>query len=139
MLLFYLSLVENDYDKDKLEYIYKKYYSLNLVVTRLHNKGLLSLTDYNAQADELNGKIKALRANRKKILSEDENDELLDTIRGLDQTIAEYEKSARFDEELFEQIIESAVVVDLTHITFTLIGGIKVTEEINRKERRGCV
>lgn len=111
----------------------------NLVVTRLHNKGLLSLTDYNAQADELNGKIKALRANRKKILSEDENDELLDTIRGLDQTIAEYEKSARFDEELFEQIIESAVVVDLTHITFTLIGGIKVTEEINRKERRGCV
>ena len=32
MLLFYLSLVENDYDKDKLEYIYKKYYSLMLAV-----------------------------------------------------------------------------------------------------------
>lgn len=32
MLLFYLSLIENDYDKDKLEYIYKKYYSLMLAV-----------------------------------------------------------------------------------------------------------
>ena len=32
MLLFYLSLIETDYDKDKLEYIYKKYYSLMLAV-----------------------------------------------------------------------------------------------------------
>lgn len=32
MLPFYLSLVETDYDKDKLEYIYRKYYSLMLAV-----------------------------------------------------------------------------------------------------------
>ena len=32
MLPFYLSLVETDYDKDKLECIYRKYYSLMLAV-----------------------------------------------------------------------------------------------------------
>lgn len=111
----------------------------NLVVAKLHNKGILSVTDYNAQAEELNGKIKELRARRKKILSEDENDELLDTFRELDQAISEYEKSPRFDEELFKQLIESATVDDSTHITFTLIGGIKLTEEIKRKGRRETV
>lgn len=109
----------------------------NLVLTKLHNKGILSVTDFNAQAEELNGKIKELRAKRKKTLSEDENDELLDSLRGLNEIIAEYDKSPRFNEELFEQIIESAIMVDNNHITFTLIGGIKLTEEIDRKGRRG--
>jgi len=108
----------------------------NLVLTKLHNKGILSVTDYNAQAEDLNGKIKELRAKRKKIISEDENDELLSTLRDLNQIIAEYEKSPRFDEELFEQIIESAVMEDNAHITFTLIGGIKLTEEIEHRGRR---
>lgn len=108
----------------------------NLVLTKLHNKGILSVTDFNAQAEELNGKIKELRAKRKKTLSEDENDELLDTLRGLNEMIADYEKSPRFNEELFEQIIESAIMVDNNHIAFTLIGGIMLTEEIERKGRR---
>ena len=95
------------------------------------------ITDYNAQAEDLNGKIKELRAKRKKIISEDENDELLSTLRDLNQIIAEYEKSPRFDDELFEQIIESAVMEDNAHITFALIGGIKLTEEIEHRGRRG--
>jgi len=108
----------------------------NLVLTKLHNKGILSVTDYNAQAEDLNGKIKELRAKRKKIISEDENDELLSTLRDLNQIIAEYEKSPRFDDALFEQIIESAVMEDNAHITFALIGGIKLTEEIEHRGRK---
>ncbi len=105
----------------------------NLVITRLHTSGILPIAEYTAQADEINGKITALRMKRKQKLAEDEDDEWLERLRELSDILEETEPSAEFDEELFGQSVESITVDDYTRLTFHLLGGIELTEKINEK------
>ena len=107
----------------------------NLVISKLHTNGVLNAVAYSAQSSEINNKIALLRAERKKKLAEDEDDELLDTLKTLNEIIEEYQLANEFDEELFEQIVERITVNDNTSITFHLIGGVDLTEEINEKGR----
>ena len=107
----------------------------NLVLTRLHTAGVLTAADYAAQADEIGNKITELRIQRRKKLSEDEDDELLDNLHSLDEIMSEYTPTTTFDEELFGQIVERITVDDSSKITFKLIGGIELTEEINERGR----
>ena len=104
----------------------------NLVIARL---GVLNATDYSTQTAEIGNKITELRIERRKKLSEDEDDELLDDLRSLDEIMSEYIPTSTFNEELFGQIVESITVDDSTQITFKLIGGIELTEPINEKGR----
>ena len=60
---------------------------------------------------------------------------LLDALKSLNETIKEYEPNGEFDENLFEQIIEKIVVDESSRITFHLIGGLTLTEEIKEKGR----
>ena len=96
---------------------------------------MLNAVAYSAQSADINNKIAILRAERKKKLAEDEDDELLDTLKTLNEIIEEYQLANEFDEELFEQIVERITVNDNTSITFHLIGGVDLTEEINEKGR----
>ena len=107
----------------------------NLVVTRLHTSGVLGTAEFSAQTSEIGNKITELRIERRKKLQEDENDMLIDTMKSLNETIKEYEPSGTFDEVLFEQIVEKIVVDDSSKITFHLIGGLTLTEEIKEKGR----
>ena len=107
----------------------------NLVIARLHTSGVLNATDYSTQTAEIGNKITGLRIERRKKLSEDEDDELLDDLRSLDEIMSEYIPSSTFNEELFGQIVDSITVDDSTQITFKLIGGIELTEPINEKGR----
>ena len=107
----------------------------NLVISKLHTNGVLNAVAYSVQSAEINNKIAVLRAERKKKLAEDEDDELLDTLKTLNEIIEEYQLANEFDEEFFEQIVERITVNDNTSITFHLIGGIDLTEEINEKGR----
>ena len=107
----------------------------NLVISKLHTNGVLNAVAYSAQSADINNKIAILRAERKKKLAEDEDDELLDTLKTLNEIIEEYQLANEFDEELFEQIVERITVNDNTSITFHLIGGVDLTEEINEKGR----
>ena len=107
----------------------------NLVVARLHSNGVLSTADFSAQSDELSGKIRELRAKRRKLLSEDRNNELIDIFQDLNSLLKEYDLQYDFDTELFEQIVASVLVNDNASLTFKLIGDIELTEEINEKAR----
>ena len=107
----------------------------NLVISKLHTNGVLNAVAYSAQSADINNKIAILRAERKKKLAEDEDDELLDTLKTLNEIIEEYQLANEFDEELFEQIVERITVNDNTSITFHLIGGVDLTEEINEQGR----
>lgn len=107
----------------------------NLVITRLHTAGVLTAADYTAQADEIGNRITELRIQRRKKLSEDEDDELLDDLRSLDEIMGEYIPTTTFDEELFSQIVERLTVEDNATVTFKLIGGIELTEEITERGR----
>ena len=107
----------------------------NLVVTRLHTSGVLGTAEYSMQTSEISNKITELRIERRKKLTEDENDAMLDELKTLNEIIKEYEPTSEFDEELFEQIIESITVDDTSRLTFHLIGGLTLTEEIKEKGR----
>lgn len=102
----------------------------NLVIVRLHTSGILNGSDYSAQSSEINNRIRALRSERKKKLAEDEGNEQLDKLNELQGIVDEYEPTEAFDEDLFYQIIEKAVVMSKSEIDFHLIGGLKLIETI---------
>ena len=107
----------------------------NLVIAKLHSNGVLNASDYANQTAEINNKISELRIERRKKLSEDEDDEMLEELKDLEETIAEFIPQADFDERLFEEIVEKIMVDDNSEITFKLIGGIELTEQITEKGR----
>ena len=87
------------------------------------------------QTAEINNKITELRTERRKRLSEDENDELIDTLKDLNEILEEYELTTEFDSELFGQVIESITVDGNSQLIFELVGGIRFTEQIDEKGR----
>ena len=101
----------------------------NLIISKLHGKGILNVAEYSAQSSEISNKISALRIERKKKLSEDEDEETLDELKTLDSILTEAEISCDFDKTLFEQIVESITVGNDT-ITFKLLGGIELKEKL---------
>lgn len=106
----------------------------NLVVTRLHTNGIISVADYSAQTTEIASRIDELRKERKVKMVEDE-DEALEELRELDEILSEYKPNSYFDEELFGQIVKKMIIDDNAHITFCLLGGLKLTEQIKEKGR----
>ena len=107
----------------------------NLVVSRLHTSGVIDAVEYTKQTSQLGNKIMTLRAERRKKLNESEGDVQLDDLKNLNEIIEEHILKSDFDEELFEDIVEKIIVDDNTKITFHLIGGLTLTEEIKEKGR----
>ena len=107
----------------------------NLLIARLHTKGILNASDYAAQSADIGNKLTGLRIERRKKLSEDENDELLDELKTLDRILEETEIGYSFDTGLFEQIVTDITVESNSKLTFRLLGGIRLTEEIFEKGR----
>ncbi|MFQ9422551.1 MAG: recombinase family protein [Christensenellaceae bacterium] len=106
----------------------------NLIVTRLHTSGILDSSEYSAQTSEIENRLNELRSERRKKLSEDE-DPAIEELKELNEIMEEYQPSSRFNEELFEQIVPKIIVDDSTKITFHLLGGLELTQEINEKGR----
>ncbi len=107
----------------------------NLLIARLHTKGILNAADYASQSSDLENKITELRIERRKKLSEDEDDELLDDLKMLYRLLKESETEQTADSELFEQIVVSITVKSNSELIFKLLGGIELTEEIREKGR----
>lgn len=107
----------------------------NLVVARLHTNGVLNATDFAAQSSVISNKINALRLDRRKALAEDEDDELIYTLKSLDNILTEYVLGTPFEPQLFEQIIQSITVMDNARLTFYLVGGLALTEQIPENVR----
>lgn len=105
------------------------------VITKLSNTGILSSSDYAKQASEVENKITELRAQRRKLLSEDKDNEMMDEIKSLNRIIDESELSTQFNRTIFEQIVKKIIVIDNSSIKFKLLGGIEIEETISEKER----
>ena len=138
-LLYYLEHLENrtSQNQERARQLDKEIADLaakNLIVTRLHTSGILDSSEYSAQTSEIENKLSELRSERRKKLSEDE-DSTMEELKELSQIIEEYQPNSQFDEELFEQIVQKITVDDNTKITFHLLGGLELTEEINEKGR----
>mgnify|MGYP004732720147 FL=1 len=102
-----------------------------LVVTRLHTKGILTASDYAAQADVLDGAINHLRLERRRLLAEAENDGQLDDLRILNQLL----ETGEDDDGILEQIVTEIAAVRNEELRFKLLGGLELTEIIPEKGR----
>ena len=76
-----------------------------------------------------------MRIERRRKLSEDEDDELLDELKSLDSILKDTENDCNFDNGLFEQIVKGIIVKSNAELTFKLLGDIELTEEIYEKGR----
>lgn len=107
----------------------------NLVLTRLHGKGVLNAADYTAQSDVLENKITELRIERRAKITDSDENEMLDELKMLNDILKEVEIGIGFDAELFEQTVDSITVESSELLTFHLAGGISLPEKIREKGR----
>ena len=98
------------------------------VIARLRKKGFMDEQKYNEQLSALEVKIKRQENELKKISKADQNDEMLEQ---LDLLISCFEKKDKtiteFDSELFENIVDNAIIEEKT-ISFSLISGLIIKE-----------
>lgn len=102
----------------------------SLVVAQLHSSGILNNAEYAAQSGELNRKVSELRSERRRILMEDEDNEVIESLKALNATITDYVPTNSFDEDLFGQIVESITIISGNTLCFRLTGGLALTEKI---------
>ena len=107
----------------------------NLVLSRLHGKGLLNAADYTAQSDALESRITELRIERRTKITDSDEDEMLEGLKLLSDILKETGPGTAFDAELFGQTVDSITVDGNDQLTFHLIGGISLTEKIREKGR----
>ena len=101
----------------------------NLVITKLYTNGSLSVADYNAKTFEITTKLAELRAERKKLLGEERDRQIVELIE-LNETIKISPYISDFNEELFNATIDKIIVGSDNLVTFCLVGGLKIKEEV---------
>ena len=107
----------------------------NLVLSRLHSKGVLNAADYTAQADVLENKITELRIERRTKITDSDENEMLEELKMLNDILKKVEIGIGFDAEFFEQTVDSITVESNELLTFHLAGGISLPEKIREKGR----
>ena len=107
----------------------------NLVLSRLHGKGVLNATDYTAQSDVLENKITELRIERRTKITDSDENEMLEELKMLNDILKEVEIGIDFNAELFEQTVDSITVDSNELLIFHLAGGISLPEKIREKGR----
>jgi hypothetical protein len=109
----------------------------NHIIATHRAQGLIDAAEYAAESGAVNNKVTALRAERRKLLSEDENDEMIDNLKMLNSILANQSGIyTEFDESLFMEIVIDILAVTDTDLRFKLIGGLELTETIIRTGRR---
>lgn len=105
-----------------------------LVMTKLFTGGAISVEDWNTHNAALTSKLTNLRRKRREIIqtckSEDEQ-----ALIHLNEILADYQMTSKFDCDLFEEIVDEIIVDSSNQLTFILYGGLTLTEMIPEHER----
>ena len=84
-----------------------------------------------AKTRSINAKLLELRAKRRRLLENEEIEEISETIRQTIQELAEGpEKMVEFDENIFKRLVEKITVESNSRLRFRLYGGIELPEDI---------
>ena len=102
----------------------------NHTLARLHTKGILDQISYTEQSSGISDRIMTLRIERRRVLNESEEHELIENLKHLDILLKECIPSSDFDEELFAEIVENITLSSNTELNFTLLGELKIKERI---------
>lgn len=99
--------------------------------------GLIDNDAYLIKNRELEAKLSELRGERRRLLQNEDNDAIIDTIRTTADAIRNGpERLETFDEVLFAELVEAVVAESQTKIRFRLYGGIELHETIQSTGRR---
>ena len=102
------------------------------MLARLRTKGFLDESKYLEQTSAINAKINRLGCEQRKITQSDDEDDIIDKIKEVASIIENgIELITKFDEILFESLIEKIVVIDQNKLEFQLYGGLKFFGIIN--------
>lgn len=131
----YIELMQgkNGENQQKIFVIDKKiadYTAQSHTLAKLHTKGVLDNISYTQRSSVITDKIINLRSERRRVLNETEEHELIATLKNIDGILQEYIPGSEFDEKVFEQIIEKITPIDNTRLRFTLYGGLSFIEKI---------
>ena len=108
----------------------------NYKISKLRSSGLLDADACAAKLAALDAQLTQLRAKRRRLLRNDDISEMADALRQTVETLHQGpEQLDKFDEELFNEMVEK-ITVDIDHVLrFHLRGGFDVAEPLWRKTR----
>lgn len=102
----------------------------NHTLAKFHTKGILDTISYTEQSSAVSDKIMKLRIERRRILNESEEHEIIENLKHLDTLLKDCNPSTEFDEELFKEIVKKIVLVSNIELNFTLLGGLNFNEMV---------
>ena len=105
-------------------------------VSQLQAAGLLDADACAAKFNEINARLTQLRAERRRLLKNEDIDDAIDALqRTADLIQCGPERLEGFDEGLFHDLVERIVVESQTCVRFWLRGGLELTERLREVRR----
>ena len=98
-------------------------------ISKLQSTGLLDAEAGAARQSAINAQLAQLRAERRRLLKNDDIEEAAETLRQTAETVQQGpERLDGFDEGLFDTLVERIVAESQTRVRFRLWGGLELTE-----------
>lgn len=108
----------------------------NHVLNGLKSKGIMDSALFISQTDELGRKIRSLKAEKNKLMEQDEDDSAIIETRNLIELLeGGPEHLDHFDESLFDSLVERVTAESGERLKFRLINGLELAEPIERTVR----
>jgi site-specific DNA recombinase len=106
------------------------------LLSGLKSKGIIDSALFLSQSAELSGKMRLLKAEKNKLMEQDEDDSAINDTQNLIDIIMDGpEKLNHFDDTLFYSIVDLIVVESNEQIKFRLTNGLDLSENIQRMVR----
>lgn len=103
----------------------------SLVLNRLRAKGYMDAAIFMQKTNEINQQLELLKRNRRRLLENDADDQMLSDCKLLVDIIEQGEAYlTAFDEVLFHSIVDRIVVTEQDRLQFYLLGGFAFTEQL---------
>lgn len=105
-------------------------------ISKLQTSGLLDADACAAKFNAVNARLTQLRAERRRLLKNDDIEDVIDTLRQTADAVRHGpERLEVFDEALFHDLVEQIIVESQTCVRFRLDGGIELTEQLREATR----
>jgi hypothetical protein len=108
----------------------------NHVLNGLKSRGIIDSALFLSQTGELNRQIRVLKAEKNKLMMQDEDDSTITETRCLIAILEDGpELLTEFDETMFDSMVELVVAESSERLKFRLINGLELTETMERTVR----
>ena len=100
----------------------------NLILSQVRSKGYLDSAIFTQQSDEISLKLNALRAERRVLLKQDEDNPVLEGIQSLCDIMDKAAPLAEFDDAAFISVADNIIIDRDKRLRFRLKGGLELCE-----------